>query len=246
MTEEKKVRRFIIGRHGETDFNAERRVQGTSNDSILTNKGISQAAALGIYISKSEAITRTFCSPLQRCRQTYAKISECCSDNGNPLPEPTILENLKEIELKEWQGRLRNDIMVEDKTNWEIFKANPCDLRLQDGSFAPVLDCFQRAISNWDVIRADAASNSADVIFIMCHGAIGQCMLLQALGLDKKEYGKSRRYALDNCECFEVEFETDESEHSSRWRRIDTSQAVSDWLSTYSSHLISSTLATSR
>mmetsp|Transcript_30249 Transcript_30249/g.60752 ORF Transcript_30249/g.60752 Transcript_30249/m.60752 type:complete len:81 (-) Transcript_30249:35-277(-) len=80
----------------------------------------------------------------------------------------------------------------------------------------------------------------------MCHGAIGQCMLLQALGLEKKEYGKSRRYALDNCECFEIEFESDESEYSSRWRRIDTSQAVSEWQSTYSTQLVSTTLATSR
>lgn len=137
------------------------------------------AAALGVKISKREAITRTFCSPLQRCRQTYAEISQRCSANGNPLPEPTVLENLKEIELKEWQGRLRNDIMVEDKTNWEIFTANSCDLRLQGGTFAPVLDCFERANNNWDAIRTDAASNSADVIFIMCHGAIGQYMLLQ-------------------------------------------------------------------
>jgi len=243
---EKKIRWFIIARHGETDFNAERRVQGTLNDPILTHQGLSQAAALGKYISKRGAITRTFCSPLQRCRQTYATIAESCSDNSNLLPEPTILENLKEIELKEWQGRLRNEIMIEDKTNWEIFKSNPCDLRLENGSFAPVLDCFERAISNWDVIRTDAASNSADVIFIMCHGAIGQCMLLQALGLDKKEYGKSRRYALDNCECFEIEFESDLSEYSSRWRKIDTSQEVSKWQSTCSSHLIASTLATNR
>jgi len=229
------------------DFNRERRVQGTSNDSVLTDKGISQATALGVYISKRDRITRTFCSPLRRCRQTYAEISGGGAANDNPgLPEPTILENLKEIELKEWQGRLRNDIIIEDKKNWDIFKANPCSLRLQNGTFAPVLDCFERAISNWDVIRSDAASNSADVTFIMCHGAIGQCMLLQALGLEKKEYGKSRRYALDNCECFEIEFESDESEYSSRWRRIDTSQAVSEWQSTYSTQLVSTTLATSR
>jgi len=242
----KKSRRFIVARHGETDFNRERRVQGTSNESALTSKGVSQAAALGAYMSKRTTITRTFCSPLRRCRQTYAQISKVCADNDNALPEPTILDNLKEIELKEWQGRLRNDIMIEEKTNWNIFRANPCDLRLQNGTFAPVLDCFERASSNWDVIRADAASNSADVTFIMCHGAIGQCMLLHTLGLDKKEYGKSRRYALDNCECFEFEFESDKSEYPSRWRKIDVSQTESGWRSASSSLLVSSALATSR
>lgn len=239
-------RRFIVARHGETDFNRERRVQGTSNESVLTDKGVSQAKALGVYISKRGTVARTFCSPLSRCRQSYAEISGICAANNNPLPDPTILDNLEEIDLKEWQGRLRNDIMIEDKTNWDIFRANPCDLRLQNGTFAPVLDCFERAISNWNVIRSDAASNSADVTFIMCHGAIGQCMLLQALGLDKKEYGKSRGYALDNCECFEVEFESDESEYSSRWRRIDSSQTASGWKSTYASQLVATTLITCR
>lgn len=242
----KKSRRFIVARHGETNYNRERRVQGTSDESVLTDKGVSQAKALGAYISKRGTITRTFCSPLQRCRQTYAEISRGCAANDNPLPDPIILDTLKEIELKEWQGRLRSEIMIEEKTNWDIFRANPCDLRLQNGTFAPVLDCFERATSNWDIIRSAAASNSVDVTFIMCHGAIGQCMLLQALGLDRKEYGKSRRYALDNCECFEVEFESDESKYSSRWRRIDSSQVPSDWRSTYVSQLVSATLATSR
>lgn len=242
----KTSRRFIIARHGETDFNRERRVQGTSNESALTNKGISQAAALGAYMSKRDNITRTFCSPLHRCRQTYAQISKVCASNDNALPEPTILDNLKEIELKEWQGRLRNDIMIEDKTNWDVFRANPCDLRLQNGTFAPVLDCFERASSNWGVIRADAASNSADVTFIMCHGAIGQCMLLHALGLYKTEYGKTRCYALDNCECFEIEFESDDSECSSRWRKIDVAQTESEWMSTSSSQRVCAALTTSR
>lgn len=240
------MRTYIVARHGETDYNLERRVQGTLNDSILTYKGISQAASLGVYIAKrEEAITRTYCSPLQRCRQTYAAISGSCNGFGKLLPDPTIIENLKEIELKEWQGRLREDVMVIDSSNWEIFKKNPCDLRLQNGTFAPVLDCFQRAISTWDYIRTETASNNDDVVFIMSHGAIGQCMILHALGLDRKEYGKCRRYALDNCECFEIEW-ADDSEYSSRWRKIDSSQAELDWQSTYSAHLLSGTLTSSR
>ena len=221
-------------------------MQGTSDESVLTDKGISQASALGLYLSKRDAITRVFCSPLRRCRQTYALVSNGSSSGGNFLQEPTILENLKEIELKEWQGRLRSEIMVEDKTNWDVFRANPCDLRLQDGSFAPVLDCFERAMNNWEVIRSDAASNSADVTFIMCHGAMGQCMLVQALGLDKSEYGKSRRIALDNCECFEVEFESDDCKYASRWRKIDTSQRETNWQSMHSAHLVSNSLSSSR
>jgi probable phosphoglycerate mutase len=266
------MRRYIIARHGETNYNKERRVQGTLDSPILTAKGISQASSLGKYLVKRSSndsssqggeekeITRTYCSPLQRCRQTYDLISksynEVRNDNGNNnnddtrlFPQPTIIDNLKEIELKEWQGRLRNDIMEQDKVNWDIFKANPCNLRLQNGTFAPVLDCFERASNCWDVIRANAVSNEEEedtyVIFVMCHGAIGQCMILHALGLEQTEYGKSRRYALDNCECFEIEW-ADDAKEASRWRKIDTMQNVSDWRSTYSSQLVSGVLSSSR
>ena len=91
----KKIRRYLIARHGETNYNKERRVQGTSDKSILTLDGISQASALGVYLYCRQAgevldnndgadnnasvgeevappITRTWCSPLTRCKQTYA------------------------------------------------------------------------------------------------------------------------------------------------------------------------------
>ena len=262
------MRRYIIARHGETNYNKERRVQGTLDSPILTTKGISQASSLGKYLAtrsnndnsqggiEEKEITRTYCSPLKRCRQTYDLISksynnEVRNNNNNNddtrlFPQPTVIDNLKEIELKEWQGRLRNDIMEQDKVNWNIFRANPCNLRLQDGTFAPVLDCFERASNCWDVIRANVASNNdEEVIFVMCHGAIGQCMILHALGLEQTEYGKSRRYALDNCECFEVEW-VDDAKYSTRWRKIDTSQNVSDWRSTHSSQLVSGVLSNSR
>ena len=135
------------------------------------------------------------------------------------LPEPTILSKLHEIELCEWQGRLRKDVAVNDAENWNIFKETPVKLRLNKGQFAPVIDCWERAGANWEVIRAESQQKDAEVVFIMCHGAIGQAMLLRALGLDIELYGKSKRFAFDNCDCFEVEWCDGESS-SRRWRKV--------------------------
>ena len=191
-------------------------------------------------------ITRTWCSPLTRCRQTYAAINGCCSsytNNNNScsnlLPDPTIHDDLREIHLCEWQGRLRQEIIKEDPGNWNVFKKDPKQLKLgSDKSFAPVLDCWERGMKNWNVMRSDAANGGglssitkareeleeskqegSGAIFIMTHGAIGQCMLLQALGLSIEMYGKSRKYSFDNCECIEIEW-ADGDEHSTRWRRV--------------------------
>ena len=47
--------RFFLARHGETNFNAEGRVQGTLDTSVLTLAGIAQASALGQAIAESLA-----------------------------------------------------------------------------------------------------------------------------------------------------------------------------------------------
>ena len=256
-----KLRRYLIARHGETNYNNERRVQGTSDASVLTLDGISQASSLGVYIARRQAgellecdgssiiysqtttaeesyappsITRTWCSPLTRCRQTYAAISGCCStyNTKSVLPEPTIHDDLREIELCTWQNELRSDIIKNDTTNWNIFKDTPKLLQLpkEGKEFYPVVDCWERGIQNWNTIRSDAATTNDEqeegAIFIMCHGAIGQCMLLQALGISIDHYGKSRRYSFDNCECVEIEWKDDDDDdnnecgYSVRWRRV--------------------------
>lgn len=191
---------------------------------------------------------------MTRCRQTYAAVSGCCSSYhtrrrqklqstssssapvaaalSTPLPDPMVRDDLREIELCEWQGRLRSDVMREDPDNWNTFRTSPKDLRLNGGAFAPVVDCWTRATGNWDAIRADAEGGGHGVVFVMCHGAIGQCMLLQALGMDADMYGASRRYSLDNCEAVEVEW-CDGEALSGRWRRFHP--AVTPWMSSEAS-----------
>ncbi|KAL7460938.1 hypothetical protein ACHAXS_001374 [Conticribra weissflogii] len=248
-----KPRRFLLARHGETNFNKEHRVQGTLDESVLTYDGIAQASKLGVKLAylQSEVnpkitarpIIRCWCSPLHRCRQTFAAVSGCCAAFQCPLPEPTIHWDLREIHFCQWQGKLRRQVALEDEHNWNVFKSAPHKLTLK-GDFAPVVDCWERGLKNWETIRIDATKLEPKIslesveatlntkfdgaIFIMCHGGIGQAMLLQALGLDIEMYGKSRRYALDNCDCVEIEWR-DGEEHCSRWRRIHPIQT--SWVS---------------
>lgn len=253
-----KLRRYLIARHGETNFNKERREQGTLDTSVLSFDGISQAAGLGVYIARRQAgevkedtggdgasvvaslpIARTWSSPMTRCRQTYAAVSGCSSSYGHPLPNPTIQSDLREIELCEWQGRLTQDIAEQDSENWNIFLNNPSMLRLDNGRFAPVLDCWERGLENWKAVLSDAASEEREgersVIFIMCHGGMGQCMLLQSLGVDIDMFRKSSDYGFDNAGCIEIEW-ADGEELSRRWRRVHP--RVTDWQSSSESQRV--------
>mmetsp|Transcript_20420 Transcript_20420/g.42508 ORF Transcript_20420/g.42508 Transcript_20420/m.42508 type:complete len:532 (-) Transcript_20420:27-1622(-) len=250
-----KPRRFLLARHGETNFNKEHRVQGTLDESVLTYDGIAQASKLGVKLARLQSevnltttcaartIIRCWCSPLHRCRQTFAAVSGCCAAYQCPLPQPKVHWDLREIHFCQWQGKLRRQVALEDEHNWNVFKSAPHKLTLK-GEFAPVVECWERGLKNWEIIRADATNlepknspesveasldtNFDGAVFIMCHGGIGQAMLLQALGLDIEMYGKSRRYALDNCDCIEFEW-MDGENLCNRWRRIHPTETP--WVS---------------
>ena len=86
------AQRFLIARHGETNFNAEGRIQGTLDTSVLTARGVRQAQELGCYIADEELarIAKVWVSPMTRARQTLACIEEAC---GTLLPEAIVRDD---------------------------------------------------------------------------------------------------------------------------------------------------------
>ncbi|MFT7252971.1 MAG: broad specificity phosphatase PhoE [Paracoccaceae bacterium] len=97
---------IYILRHGETEWNRERRVQGTL-DSTLTVKGRRQAAMqgtlLGPILANSPAAT-IYCSPQGRA-QTTANIA-LAEYAVQPLTEP----RLREVNMGDWQGQTHPEI----------------------------------------------------------------------------------------------------------------------------------------
>lgn len=66
---------FLV-RHGETEWNVQRRIQGHS-DSPLTQSGIDQAKQVAARL-KNEGITHIIASDLGRTQQTAKLIAEAC------------------------------------------------------------------------------------------------------------------------------------------------------------------------
>ena len=63
------VKNFYIFRHGQSSYNLEGKIQGHSNNSVLTDKGIDQAYATADYL-KNKDIDVIISSPLRRAKQT--------------------------------------------------------------------------------------------------------------------------------------------------------------------------------
>ena len=97
--------RWFIARHGETVFNAARRMQGEVAHTPLTRAGFAQAEACGralaAYLGKGEGLT-LWASPTGRALQTIAIIAEHL---GRDWCEVRTDPRLAEMDMGDWGGR---------------------------------------------------------------------------------------------------------------------------------------------
>ena len=113
---------IYLVRHGETEFNRERRLQGHV-DSALTSRGLAQAEAVGELLQDlvgAESGWRIVSSPLGRARRTAEIIGRRLGvAPGEIAVEPRLIE----LSWGDWDGRLRDDLArahpdTFGRTNW--------------------------------------------------------------------------------------------------------------------------------
>jgi broad specificity phosphatase PhoE len=87
---------IVLVRHGETDWNRERRYQGHA-DTPLNEAGRAQARELAETL-RSEDVSAVYTSPLRRASETARIVA------GRLGLEARELEPLREIDVGDWQG----------------------------------------------------------------------------------------------------------------------------------------------
>ena len=115
--------KVILVRHGETDWNQERRVQGSGSDRQLTETGKEQAESIGLRL-KQEKIQAIYSSPLKRSLDTAKAIAR-----PHQL-ELGIEPSLREIEAGNWEGitvaelgKRFSELLILDTKNGALPKA---------------------------------------------------------------------------------------------------------------------------
>jgi broad specificity phosphatase PhoE len=97
------VTTILLARHGETDWNAERRVQGHT-DRPLNDAGIAQARALADELA-DERIDAVYASDLARALDTARVVAESRGLSVVPVQE------LRERNFGTWEGLLDEEIL---------------------------------------------------------------------------------------------------------------------------------------
>lgn len=117
------TRRLHLIRHGQTDWNRDKRVQGHA-ESELTALGRQQAARLAPVLAQ-EPITAVYCSSSVRTRQTGEIVFQ---DSGLSL---SPCDRLREIHLGPWEGRLQAEVRETWPEQFEHFWQQPDRFRMK-------------------------------------------------------------------------------------------------------------------
>ncbi|MGO2745164.1 histidine phosphatase family protein [Microbacterium sp.] len=158
---------ITLVRHGQTDWNVARRIQG-STDIPLNDTGRSDALAAAELLSDSTHHV-IYASPLVRAHET-ARIIASRLD----LAAPETAHDLREREFGEGEGLLVEEYL-ERFTNWHGAPSGA-------ESLETVRD---RALAALDVIARDSRRRSAPVaesVIVVTHGGVIRSLLNHATG----------------------------------------------------------------
>lgn len=157
-------------RHGQTNWNEERRAQGQS-ESVLTELGIQQAQQLGDRIKNLE-FDAVFCSSSVRTRQT----AEHAFASKPSLHEKIVyLDTLREIHLGPWEGILYDQIEKDDPHSYQHFWQQPHLFSVPGAE--TFLDLQSRAVQQ---IHDISQSLHGSKVAIISHGALIKSVLCHA------------------------------------------------------------------
>lgn len=165
---------ILLIRHGETDWNAERRLQGHL-DIALNAEGVRQAQALGQAL-RGESLDAIFASDLGRARQTAQAIAA-----GRGI-EVQIDAGLRERCYGAFEGLRHTDIRERYPDAHAAWQAREIDARMPPGErLAETLREFSaRAVA---AVVGLAVAHNLRRIALVSHGGLLECICREARGI---------------------------------------------------------------
>ena len=199
---------FLLVRHGETDWNRNHRMQG-STDIPLNAFGIEQAKLLNPHL-RTYTVDTIYVSPLTRARQTA---EHAFSHYDNPMKFDS---RLQERSFGAFEGMSFDQVILQHPAMRYPESWNYPDYRPPQGE--SVRDVQQRMV---EAARDIAKKHRGDTISIVSHGSALGSLLVGILNLP---FSTAMDYRLDNTSLSII--------------RIDTSGNVSLELLNYTKHLV--------
>uniref|UniRef100_A0A2N9FKR7 2-carboxy-D-arabinitol-1-phosphatase n=1 Tax=Fagus sylvatica TaxID=28930 RepID=A0A2N9FKR7_FAGSY len=166
----KAAKRVVLVRHGQSTWNEEGRIQGSSDFSVLTKKGEAQADTSRQMLF-DDSFDICFSSPLIRSKRTAEIIW------GSREAEIITDSDLREIDLYSFQGLLKHEGQAKFGPAFRQWQVDAANFNI-DGHY-PVRELWARARSCWNKILVHESRS----VLVVAHNAVNQALVATAIGL---------------------------------------------------------------
>ena len=192
--------RLILVRHGATDWNQQRRVQGLSSLGLNeTGRGQAEALAQALKGVKVDAI---YTSPLRRAQETARAISRFHQ------VEVVTLDGLKELDVGEVDGLTYEEMRIRHSDFFTKWMSDFTSVRLPGGGTVPELrdQCcaaIQDIVKKQQPGSGEKCDEGEKVVVAVTHFFPIMCIICNTLGLG---LSYCRRLRLDVASMCTIEF----------------------------------------
>lgn len=192
--------RFILVRHGRSTFNDQGRYQGSSDQAVLTPRGVETARQVGESLQEI-AIDAVYTSPLLRAKQTTSEILKAMAQKH---PKPIMVSGyLREIDLSVWEGLTYDHVRQHHRPMYDCWQQRPDQFKLPaaDGmDYFPVNALYERAQKFWTHILS---RHGGKTVLVVSHGGTNHALISAALGFSAKNHHSLQQ---SNCGVSVLEF----------------------------------------
>jgi broad specificity phosphatase PhoE len=171
-------------RHGQTNWNVERRIQGQT-ESSLTLMGIEQARQVAKQLQNVK-FDRAYASSSERARDTARYILE------HHEVDLELRDDLREIYLGEWEGQLYSDVKLSHPEPHQHFWEDPSSFALTGAE--SFYDLQTRAVN---AVENIVQENEGRTILIVSHGAFIKALLCHYEGRHLRHFWQPPQ--MSNC-----------------------------------------------
>ncbi len=192
-----KTKRLLLVRHGETDWNAEGRIQGML-DVPLNALGVQQAELAAAELARTIDVAEMVSSDLVRTRETATPIAEATGF------EPRFDARIRERNFGIWQGKTYEEWRVQDAVGMARYNSGDPDYGPEGGETASQF--LKRCV---DAVTDLVLGSKEKTLILVTHGGVVSSMVRHAQGLNPQS---ARTWSVPNASISEwrVEYVNDD------------------------------------
>jgi broad specificity phosphatase PhoE len=167
--------RFLLLRHGRTEWNREVRFRGRA-DLSLDETGHRQAEAAAERVA-GWRIVGLYSSPLKRAQETARAVAQRL---GLPVQ---ISQGLIDVDYGSWQGLSPQEAAARDGSLYRLWMEEPHHARFPQGE--SLAEVRERGLATLEEL---SAKHEEETVLLVSHQVVLKVLLCAALGLDNSHF----------------------------------------------------------